>query len=87
MECAEELGTYGKDTRTGGRQPTGLGCVLQGGGVGGSYIWVGYVADDSPHGKGPGKFPAQGRQEYYGEAAEATGVWEMGVPTAGDSDG
>ena len=42
---------------------------------------------DPPHGKGPGKFPTQGRQADYGEAAEVTGGWELGVPIAGDSDG
>ena len=73
MECVEELGTDGKDTGTGGRQPTCLGVVLQGGGSGGSSIWVGCVAGDPLNSKGPGKFPAQGRQEYYGEVAEATG--------------
>ena len=62
-----------KDTGTGGRQPTGLGDVLQGGGTGGPSIWVRDVGDDPRHGKGPGKFPAQGLQADYGEAAEYIG--------------
>ena len=45
------------------------------------------MAGDPLNSKGPGKFPAQGRQVDYGESAEMTGGWEMGVPTAGDSDG
>ena len=42
---------------------------------------------DPPHGKVPGKFPTQGRQEYYREASKVTEVWHLGVPAAGDIDG
>ena len=68
----------GKDTGTGGRQPTGLGGVIQGSGAGGSSIQVRDVGADPPHGKVPGKFPAQGRQSDYREER-----WGLGVPTAG----
>ena len=73
MEGAEELGMDGEDTVTGGRQPTCLGDVIQGGGEGGSSIRVGDVGDEPQHGKGTGKFPAQGLQADYGEAAEYIG--------------
>ena len=75
MDGAEELGTDGKDSGRGGRQPTGLRDVLQGGGAGGSSIWVRDVGAEPPHGTGPGKFPAQVCQTDYGEAAKATGGW------------
>ena len=65
MESAEELGTGVKNTGMRGRHPTGLGGVLQGGGAGGSYIQVRDVGDEPLHGKGPGKFPAQGHQAHY----------------------
>ena len=44
------------------------------------------MVDDTPHGQVPGKFPTQGCQEDYREAAEATGGWDLGLPTAGDSN-
>ena len=87
MEGTEELDTDDEDNGMGGRHTTGLRDVLQGGGTGGSSIWVGDVGDDPPHGKGPGKFPSQGRQADYGEAAKATGGWGLGVTTTGDSNG
>ena len=65
----------------------GLGDVLKGGGTSGSSIQVGDVGTDPAHGKGPGKFPAQGRQANYREAVEATVGWELGVTTVGFSDG
>ena len=77
----------GKDPGTGGCHPTGLGDVLQGGGAGGSSIWVRYVGDEPPHGKGPGKFPSKGCQADNGEASEAILGCEMGLPTTGDNDG
>ena len=77
----------GDDNGTGGCQPTFNGGVIQGGGAGNPSIWVGDVGDAPPHGKGPGKFPEQDRQVDYGEAAIATVGWELGVTTAGDSDG
>ena len=87
MQGAEYLGTDAEDIGTGGRQPTGLGGVLQCGGAGSSSIQVVDVGAELPHGKGPGDFPAQGRQADYGEAAEAKGGWGLGVPTAGNSNG
>ena len=45
------------------------------------------MGDEPLHGKVPEKFPEQGRQVDYGEAAKATGGWELGVTTAGDRDG
>ena len=73
MEGAEDLGKPGKDTGTGGCHPTGLGDVLQGGGVGGSFIWVRDVGADPSNGTVPVEIPEQGRQADYGEAAEAKG--------------
>ena len=82
----EELGTYGKYNGMGWRHHTGLGYVLQCGGAGISSIWIRDVGADPPHGTGPGKFSAQGRQADYREAAKATLGWGMVVPTAGDSN-
>ena len=64
--------TYGEDYWMRERHPTVIGDFLQGSGAGGSPIRVGYMSPDPPHGKGPGKFPAQGFQADYVEAAEAT---------------
>ena len=87
LEGAEELGTSGEDSGTGGRQPTYLGNIFQGGSAGGSFIRVGGVGDDPPHGTIPGKLPKQGRQADYGESAKEKVAWGLGVTTAGDSYG
>ena len=63
----------GKDNGMGGRHPTGIGDVFQGGGAGGTPIRVGGVGDDTPHGQGPGDFSSQSLQADYGETAEVTG--------------
>ena len=87
MEGVEDLGTTNEDSGIVGVQPKGLGDVFQGSSSGGSFIRVRYVGDAPSHGKGPGKLPAQGRQGDNRDAAEATGVWKLGVPIAGYSDG
>ena len=46
-----------------------------------------YVGDYPPHGKVPGKFPAQVHQEYYRKAARVPGGWDLLVPTTRDSNG
>ena len=61
MEFAEELGTVFKYSGTGGLQSTDLWNILQGGGVGGSFIWFINVGDEPLHGTGPGKLLSQGR--------------------------
>ena len=76
-----------KDTGTGGRQPTGLGDVLQGGGTGVSSIRFEDVGNDPTHGKVPEKFLEKGHREDQYESSKATGGWEMGLLTDGDSDG
>ena len=35
-----------------GGETKGVGGVLQGGGAGSTYFWVGDVGDDPPHGTG-----------------------------------
>ena len=75
LEGAEDLGTDGKDTGTGGRQPTAIYGVLQGSGTYGSPIWVRDVGDDPLHGQVPYNVPPHGCQA------------EMVVPTDGDSNG
>ena len=65
----------------------GLGGVLQGGGAGSSSIRVRDVGAYPPHGEAPGKFPSQGHQADYSEAAKSMGGWDLGVPTSGDRDG
>ena len=87
MEGAEELDTNGKGTGSEGRQTTGLGDVLQGGGSDGSSVQVRDVVDDTPNGQGPGKFPTQGRQADYREADKVTRGWELILPTDGYSNG
>ena len=81
------MGKDGKDIGTVGRQPTGLGDILQGGGAGNYPIQVGDVGDDPPHGQGPGNFTAQGCQADYREADEAIGGWGLGVTNTGESNG
>ena len=78
---------YGKDNGTGGRHPTGIGGAIQGCSAGSSSIWFGDISGEPPHGKVPGKFPAQVRQANYREADKVMEVWQMGVPTAGYKDG
>ena len=87
LEGAEYLCTYGKDTGTGGRQPTGLGFFSRGSDAGGTPIWDGDVGNGPPHGQGPGDFSAQSHKADFGDTAKATGGWYLGLPTAGDSDG
>ena len=85
-EGAEDLSTAGEDTGMGGRQPTGLRDVLQGGGTGGSLILVRDVGADPPHMTVPQKLPEQGCQADYGEVAKATGGWGVVLPTTGHSN-
>ena len=51
---------------TGRGKHVGFRDIFQGGGSGGSSIWVRDVGDDPPHGKVPGEFSARSRQAYYG---------------------
>ena len=75
MEGSEYLGMYGKNNGTGGRHPTGIGGVLQGCSAGSSSIWFGDMSGETPHRKGPGKFPAQVCQVDYREADKVMGGW------------
>ena len=84
MEGAEELGTSGKDSGTGGSQFKGLGDVFQGSSVGGTLIWVVDVGADTPHGTDPRKLAAQDFHADNGEAEKATGGRELGFPTSSD---
>ena len=77
----------GQDTGTGGRQPTVIRDIFQGGGAGGTTIRVGDMGDDTPRGQGPAEFSTHSCQADKGETAEATGVWELGVTTSGDRYG
>ena len=45
---------------TGRGKHTGVRDIFQGGGSGDSYLWVGDMGDETPHGPGPGDFPEQG---------------------------
>ena len=87
MKGAEELGRAGKDSGKVGRHNKGLGDVFQGGGAGGSFIWVGDVGADTLHGTGPGEIPSQGCQADNREASEAMVGLGMGATIAGDRDG
>ena len=81
------MGTAGVDNGTGGRQSMGLGYCFQDSGAGGSFIRVRDVCADPLHGTGPGKFPAQGRQENYEETAKLMREWGIEVPTSRDING
>ena len=85
-EGAENMGTDGEDNGIGGRLLTGLRGVLQCGGAVSSSIRVRDAGAYLPHGKGHEKFPAQGHQEDYREAAKLMVGWELAVTTAGDRD-
>ena len=62
LEGAKELGVSGKYTRTGRHHPMGLGDVFQGGGAGGTPIWVRDVGDEPLHVQSPGEFSEQSHQ-------------------------
>ena len=63
-EGAEYMGTDGKDNGTGGRHPTGLGDVSQGGGAGIPPVRVVDIGGDPLHEQAPGGVSAQSRQAY-----------------------
>ena len=46
-----------EDIGTVRRKHAGFGDLIQGGGAGGSSIWVIDFGDDPPHGSEPGGFP------------------------------
>ena len=50
LEGAEDLGTTGEDSGTGGRQTKVLMYIFQGGSAGGDFIRVGDVVTNPPHG-------------------------------------
>ena len=80
------MGTFGKDSEMGGRQPKGLRDVFQGGSAGGAFIKIRELGADTPRGMAPAKLPEKGPQADNGEETKVTGGWGLGVTTAGDSD-
>ena len=85
LEGTEDLVMDSKDTGMGGCHTKGIEVVFQGGGTGGTPIQVGDVGDYPPHGKGP-IFKSKICQADYGDTSNATGGWELGVTTTGDSN-
>ena len=59
-EGPEELVPSDKYTGTVGSHSKGVGDVFKGGCAGGTYLWVGDVCDDPPHGPGPRGGSTQG---------------------------
>ena len=71
----------------------GVGDVIQGSSAGFTYIGIGDVGDEPPHGTGPGGFSTQGGQVDYREADPADSGRKLGEPpppgtgNAGGRDG
>ena len=49
------MGSADKDLGMGRIKHAGVGNLFQGGGTGGSYLWLVDVGDDPPHETGPGR--------------------------------
>ena len=45
-KCEEDMGAVVNNLENGGGKTKGVGDVIQGGGAGSNYFWVGYVVDD-----------------------------------------
>ena len=71
----------------GGGRPEDIGVVLLGGRTGGVAFRVKDVGPYPPYGADPGHILAQGRTPDLREEAKAAGGWDMGVYSAGGSDG
>ena len=72
---------------TGRGKHTGVRDIFQGGGSGDSYLWVGDMGDETPHGPGPGDFPEQGGlMDHINTAMVALGR-KLRVPPLGGGDG
>ena len=67
------MGTFGKDSEMGGRQPKGLRDFFQGGSTGGAYIKVRELGADTPLGMGPAKLPEKVPQTDNGEETKVMG--------------
>ena len=65
MEVTDEEGTDGKDLGTVSCKHAGFGDIFQGGGTGGSFLWVRDMGDEPMHGPGPGYFPLYGGSMYH----------------------
>ena len=70
----------------GGGKTKGVGDVIQGGGAGSIYFWVGDVGDDPPHGRVHWWVSTQGSYMYHWEVSPAVSVWKLVVPTFVDGD-
>ena len=57
-----------------------VGDIFQGGGSGGSSLWVGDVGNDPPHGPGPWDFPEQGVPVDHRKTSTETLGHKLGVP-------
>ena len=86
-EGKEQLDTDDEDTGQGGGRPDYLGVVLKEGHPGGVAFRVRGVVPDSPYGAGPKQLPAQGSAPDHWEASGVAGGREMGVSSAGGSNG
>ena len=72
-----------EDIGTVRRKHAGFGDLIQGGGAGGSSIWVIDFGDDPPHGSEPGGFPEYGSLTYHGKETLTESVCHMGLPPPG----
>ena len=69
-----------------GGKTKGVGDVLQCGGAGSTYFWVGDVGDEPPHGTGHWGGSAQGSYMYHWELAPAVSGRKLVVTIFGDGD-
>ena len=69
-----------EDLGTGRRKHACVGNFFQGGGMGGSYLWVGDMVDKTPHELRPGGVPAQGSSRDHGTETMAASGHQMGLP-------
>ena len=68
---------------TGRGKHTGVRDIFQGGGSGGSSLWVVDVGDEPPHGLGPGDFPEQGGLMDHRKTATVSLGRKLAIPPLG----
>ena len=72
---------------TGRGKNMGVRDIFQGGGSGGSSLWVGDVDSDPPHGPGPGYFPEKDGPSAQRNTYVAALGWKLGVTPIGGGAG
>ena len=80
------MGAVFNNLENGGGKTKGVGDVIQGGGAGSNYFWVGYVVDDPLNRRGHWGVSTQGSYMDHWEVSSAVSVWKLVVPTFVDGD-